>query len=238
MPDSAVVRARYSRLAGAPWAGAAIAFAAYLLIVLFVKEAPIGGDQMIYWYDIKRSLDKPWQVHSIWNFAHVLWRPYGRAMTLAFQPLVAPFFGGSQNLTIAFFLVLPNVLGGAACAILVQRMVEKLTGSLRASLVTTFTLLGLNTVLNYSRAGSPYIFCLSALLAAIYLVAFKDRVSPRTSFLAGVVAAIPVMLWLPFLLSMPAILFSGCLLYPGGKRRGLDWRRATWFCAGAALIGL
>ena len=112
-------------------------------------------------------------LHEIWNFAHLGWRPLGRLLAEAFLNPLRPYFGNNNDMAITFLLMLPNMITALVCGLVVQRAVWKITGNdWASSLTAAFAFLCLNPLLNYSRLGSPWYCCCLAVYdaLALYLV--------------------------------------------------------------------
>ncbi len=208
----------------------------FILVVVLIKPAPVGGDTTLYVDDVRNSLSHGWgESHQIWNFAHLAWRPIGRLLAEAFLHPLLPFFGNNVDMTITFLFTLPNIITALICGLVIQRAVWKITGNSWAALLIAFAFLCLNPLLNYSRLGSPYCCCLACTTLALYLAAFHDSGSWRVAAVAGALGGVAAVLWAPFLLSFPAIVLSRWILgFRGGKK--FDFRFAAAACISGALV--
>lgn len=209
---------------------------AFVLLMIFIKPVPIGGDASMYADDIEKSLPHGWgETHDLWNFAHVLWRPLGRLLAEMFLGVLAPHFGGNFNMTIGFLLMLPNLITGLLCGLVLQAMVWKLTGSGWASFLVAFAFLCLNPLLHYSRLGSPYIVGITCTTLATYFAGFHPVRTWGAAVAAGALSGIAVLCWAPFLVSFPAILLSIWIL--GRPNTGMPRILfAIMICAAAGIL--
>jgi len=210
---------------------------AFVLLMVFVKPVVIGGDAAMYADDIANSLPHGWgETHALWNFAHLIWRPLGRLLAKYFLGVLAPHFGGNARMTIAFLLMLPNLVAALACGLVLQDMVWRFTESGPASFLTAFAFLCLNPLLHYARFGSPYIVGVTCTTVATYFAAVPRVRSWPAALLAGGFAGIAVLCWAPFLVSFPAILVSIWVL---GRNEAAGMSRirfAIFVCAAAGGI--
>jgi len=209
---------------------------AFLLLLLFTNTLPVGGDTAMYSADINNSLQRDWADPEIWNFAHLIWRPLGRALSLAFLDRILYQFGNNRTMGISFLLMCPNILAALICGLVVQRAVWKLTESQIASLVAGVAVLCVNFVLNFSRQGTPYLCGLACASMALYLAAFANGSSWRTAAAAGALAGLAMLFWVPYVASLPAILLAGPILNVRGGRPRFNIRFAINFSVAAALV--
>jgi hypothetical protein len=208
----------------------------FVLLMVLIKPAPIGGDAPLYAKDVRTSLSHGWSDSpQIWNFAHLAWRPLGRLLTEAFLNPLLPYFGNNVDMTINFLLMLPSLIAALVCGLVVQRAVWKITGNAWAALLTSFALLCLNPLLNYSRVGSPYCCCLALTTVGLYFAAFHDRGSWKTAALAGALGGAAAVFWAPFLLSFPAIALSRWILDLRGEKK-FDFRFVAVLSISGALV--
>ena len=209
---------------------------AYVLLMIFVKPVAVGGDSAMYADDIERSLPHAWgETHDLWNFAHALWRPMGRLLSEMFLGTLTPHLGGNPNMAIGVLLMLPNLIAGLICGLVLQTMIWKLTGNGWATFFTAFAFLCLNPLLHYTRLGSPYIVGITCTTIATYLAAFHPVRKWWTAVIAGVLCGIAVLCWAPFLMSFPGVLFSIWIL--GRKNSGMpSIRFVILMCAAAGVL--
>jgi hypothetical protein len=211
--------------------------AVFLALMAFTTPSPIGGDA--YWYvlDIKASLGRPWtNAKPLWEFAHVLWRPLGRVLSQMFLFITAPRFGGDLQSAIAFLLICVSLAGAFVCVLTVYAAVWKLTRRPWISAFAAASFLCFSPILNYSRIGSPYIAGLACSALALYFAAFRAP-GWKTAALCGLLSAGAALLWVPFLLSLPAVLAAGPILGPAREKQRFDFRWAAIVC-GAAGVAL
>jgi hypothetical protein len=214
-----------------------VLIALFLGLMAFTTPSPIGSDA--YWYvlDIKASLGRPWtNAKPVWEFAHVLWRPLGRALSQIFLPIAAPRFGGDLQTAITFLLVCVSVVGAFVCVLTVHAAVWRLTRRPWISAFAAVSFLCLSPILNDSRCGSPYIAGLACSALALYFAAFRAP-TWKTAALCGLLSGVAALLWVPFLISLPAVLAAGPILGPAREKQRFDFRWAAIVC-GAAGVAL
>ena len=201
----------------------------------FTTPSSIGGDT--YWYvlDIRASLTRPWtNAPALWEFAHVLWRPLGRALAQIFLPITAPRFGGDAQTAITFLLACVSVVGALVCVLTVHAAVWRLTRRPWIAAFVAASFLCLSPILNYSRTGCPYTAGLACSAVALYLAAFRAP-AWKTAALCGLLSGIAALLWVPFLMSLPAVLVARAVLERRKLRFDFRWAAIVCVSAGAAL---
>ena len=210
----------------------------YVLLMIFIKGVPIGGDTSLYVEHVRDSLQHGWgDSPQVWNFAHLGWRPLGRLLSLIFLPVLLPHFNNNTDMAIAFLFMLPNMIAALVCGLVMQRAIYKLTASRWVSLLIGFAFVCLDPLLNYSRMGSPYCVCLACITLGIYLAAFYESHSWWPSALAGALGGLAAVFWAPCLLTFPSILFARWILGLRGNRK-FDFRLAAITCVSGALVVL
>ena len=211
-------------------------FCLFVLLMVFIKGAPIGGDSALYINDARSSLSHAWgDSPQIWNFAHLGWRPFGRLLAELFLNPLLPYFGNNADMAIGFLYMMPNMISAFVCGLVMQRAVWKMTGNSWASLLTAFAFVCLNPLLNYSRLGSPYCVCMACEISALYIAAFHDRKSWRTAAMAGALGGVAAVLWAPLLLTFPAIALSRWVLDLQGEKK-VDFRFVALICVSGAVV--
>ncbi len=160
--------------------------------------------------------------YGFWDFGHLMWRPLGWLAYRVSSSLLARFAGPDPRLQITLILTLMSWLAGLASALLLLAILQLFsTRSWIAQLVVTSFVFS-TAILNYSRAGAAYIPGLSFLLLAMYLLAREAR-HPSNNFVtqlcAGLALAASLLLWLPYILAVPAALLLPIAWGPQDKVR-------------------
>ena len=180
--------------------------------MIFTRPMYLGDT---YWYvlDIKNSFGHGWiDFSKLWDFPHLLWRPIGRILSDVFLPLILGRFHQNAGTSITFLLVCLNVLAALICGLVVQAAAWRLTGNQWAATLAGAAFLCVSSVLNYSRSGSSYVVGLAFLLIALYLAAFYRNRSWKEAVLCGFLSGMAVLVWVPYLVSVPAVFMAGPVL--------------------------
>ncbi len=213
--------------------------AIFLTVMFFSRAVDIGGDSSMYADDVATSLGQSWSNSpQIWNFAHLIWRPIGRLLAEGLLGMVEPFFNHNVRMSIAFLLMALNFMAALIGAMILQKAIWRMTANRLASLLMPTAFLCLNPVLHYSRLASPYIVGIALVTLATYLVAFCEDESWRTAVPVGIASGVAVLLWAPFLLCFPGVLFSGVILRTAPGKRRFPWGFAVVVCVAACAVSL
>jgi hypothetical protein len=208
----------------------------FAVLMAGVRPITIGGDT--YWYvlDIESALGRPLTASpQIWEFAHVLWRPLGRAFAGLFLPLVTPHFGGDVQVSITFLLMCLNLAAALACGLLLQQAIWRMTGKPWLATMVTAAFFCLGPVLSYSRSGTPYLVGLVLSSLAVYLAASRSVISWRRAVTCGLFAATAALVWVPYVLSIPAVLLVSPVLNCHGESLRSRVRFAAFVCLTAGI---
>jgi hypothetical protein len=215
--------------------GAALPLCVFFILLLLLTRPTYIGDTVWYALDINRALGGDW-AHSrqIWNFAHLLLRPLGIVLSWLFAGPASLVFGGDRQAGITLLLASLSAAAAFGCALLVHRMTLSLTRNNAAGIAAAAGFLSLSVVLNYSRSGASYLPGLACSLAALYWAGFSPRRSRRRAVLSGVLAALSVLFWLPYIVFFPAILLARPILNPGKENARGHLAFGAAFAIGAA----
>lgn len=208
----------------------------FALLMAGVRVSGSGGDT--YWYalDIRSSLGHGWtESPRLWDFAHLLWRPLGRVLALGFLPLVAPRFGGDLQVSITFLLMMVNLAAALACGLLLQQAIWKMTARPWLSALAAMAFFGLDPVLSFSRAGTPYLSGLALTFLAVWLAGWRPA-SGRIAVVCGLLCGTAALLWVPYIFTLPAVLLVSPLLNYFGERWRLRVRFAVLVCLTAGVL--
>lgn len=193
------------------------------LIAVLTTSPENTGDAMDYAGDTASapSLLTP----SLYEPGHLLWRPTG----VMLRDLLGRSSGGDTAAIRDAQRILSGVsiVAAVVVAASVGLLVLGVVGSLGAALVAvTLTALGA-AVLNFAQAGAAYVPGIALVSVALWAGTAGEQPIPlRRAALAGGLLAAGVLLWLPFVLVVPAVLLAIYLLSPGEPARRL--------CAAAA----
>jgi 4-amino-4-deoxy-L-arabinose transferase-like glycosyltransferase len=191
---------------------------AYLLATWFTNPWLMGDTvdyaDSVLAYDHGRFL-------QFWEFGHLFWRPLGWLSYRLFNPLTSMIFGADERAKITFTLIAINWVGGLVCLLLFRALITRVCKREWILNLATIALLFSSAFLDYGQTGSAYVPGIAlVLLAALILV--RDREQGYkfvNALLAGVVLALGVCLWFPFVLLLPAALSVPLFLFGWEKRQ-------------------
>lgn len=169
----------------------------------------------------------------LWDFGHVLWRPFGYSLwKLAGGPVSSdPLLQAARTLigiSITFWF-----LG----LVLFYRLCANYTSKPWAAFAATFGLFATHAALNYAKAGTSYVPGMVCQIAALYWLEKQLRQGDGERWSAGLMAGLflgfAITFWFPYCLTTPAVLVFA-LLYRSGSRSA----RAVLILRSAAACAL
>lgn len=209
---------------------------AFFLLALLTRPTFFGDT---YWYvgDIYGTLQGDQRASArIWDFGHLFWRPLGLASARLLLPLMRGFAEFSERAGITMILVAMNGIATLVCAFGICSWAWRITGRPLISSAAAVFFLATNVVLSFSRAGAPCVPGLACITTASLIMASIRGSRPLYAACAGVLAACAVLLWLPYAVTVPAVLSA---LYVAQDDDRLLARRILLsvipFCAGVVL---
>ena len=164
----------------------------------------------------------------LWEFGHVLWYPLGWLLS---RPLLAVAPSDPRS-TVILALVGINWVAGLLSVILVYRLGRRLSGSAAVGTFVAMALIVSHAFLNWTQTGSAYVPGLALTLLALTLLLDAEplEVGGARASLAGVILALAVGIWFPYVLAVPAVLASPLLL------AGASCLRVTVAAASGAAV--
>jgi len=183
----------------------------YLALIFFTK--PIGwGDTIVYALQISAHAQGAGNAQDFWDFAHLFWRPLNYLFWHAGQSHWSQQFPRSPVVQIFAAMRMLNLLVDYLAVLAGFAVAWKVSRSVVAGALVTAAFLCWNPFVNFFQTGSAYVPGLGLLLAATYLLLQDPRPYSRArAWVIGLLLALSVCLWLPFLFSIPGILLLGYL---------------------------
>jgi len=181
----------------------------YLLLTVLTRSEFIG-DTVFYVSDIQASLACPSIHHycpELWDAGHLLWRPAGRLLTPPLLPLLCRATGGNPIMATTLLLVAVSTIATLIASLLLYAILVEETGNMKISMVLSVVFLCANANLYSLHSGTPYSSGLAWLMAAVWCARRGSRTgAARYMALAGVFEGLAVAFWLPYIVSLPALL--------------------------------
>jgi general stress protein CsbA len=202
-------------------------------VATLLTDAYFMGDTLRYVDSIEAHFNGKY--FNFWEFGHLFWRPLAYLCSRLFYPLTQVFVGSDLRLNVTLTLVALNWLAGVPCVIALTALVRRFCKREWIVIFVTVAFICANSFLNYFHTGCSYTIGLSFLLAGFYLLLKEEDTGSRsTAILAGASLACAVCFWLPYILSLPAILVAPLVLFGYDKRR---LRLILHTCLVCALVG-
>ena len=194
------------------WLGVVFVTVVYAAVIHFTK--PITwGDTIVYAPQVvnfsKGLLDR----RQFWEFGHLFWRPIGYLIWHLGQPYWSRQVGGSQVLEVYGALRLPNLLLGYVAALASFGIARRISRSVLVGAIVAGAFLGWNPFVNYVQSGTAYVPGLAMQLSGLYLL-LGDSSGKRSRWRAwsgGMLLALSVCLWFPYLFGLPGVFFLAYL---------------------------
>ena len=210
----------------------ALVVAIYLLATAFT-DADFMGDTIEYVSSIINI--RVGRYYFFWEFAHVLWRPFGWLFSLLVTPLTRPIIGDSEHANVTFQLLIVSWLLGLLMVFLCYSLVKRLTGRAWIANVVTIAMIFSLGFLVHAQSGTPYVPGLSLLFLGVYILLRHGEEPKRpvlTALLAGSALAISVCFWVTYVLAVPAALVSTLFVFGWNKQRLRLALLTSAICAG------
>lgn len=195
--------------------------------VTWLTDAYLMGDSIWYANDILAS--------RLWEFGHLLWRPLGWLVSQVFMPFSRPMVEADARANVIAILMALNWLAGLLSVFMLHSVVSKISQRAWVPHFATLAFVVSQGFLNFAQTGTSYLPGLSLLLLGMYLsIRDGDRADPssRTGVPAGLALAGAVLLWFPYILSIPAGLAFPLAVF---GIRGSQWRLVLRTAVACAL---
>src|ERR1035441_9596964 len=170
------------------------------------------ADTGLYVGDISRSFDRsPFSPASqLWEFGHVLWRPLGWALTRIGWPLFLRFTNWSTDNAVASVLIAISMIAGCVTVLLWRSIALEVTGSRAVSFLVALAFACSSSFLTFLHAGTSYLsglLCVTLSLWVLRKPAGEKASGRGTISCSAVLGALAVVFWLPYLFSIPGIVY-------------------------------
>jgi hypothetical protein len=164
----------------------------------------------------------------LWEFGHVLWRPFGYSLWLVGHPFLSSWSRGNPALEMTAVLIGVNFVVGLLLTWVLYLLGRRLGLAARAALAVTAGFMLCSTILNYVHSGMSYNSGLLAQLAGLLLLLNaigNPRRAVSLAALGGCALALSFALWFPYVLTVPAVLLAGLVVKPARQDRHWPSRR-------------
>jgi hypothetical protein len=182
---------------------------------------------------VKHTYDR--SVPQVWDFGHLLWRPLGSLVCGGLQLLnsSSSVSDGDARKTVLAVLVVLSWMSGFVCVLTLVAILTQFFRERASITLTSLAFIFSQAFLNFSRAGTSYIPGLCFLLTGIFLLLRRnDGQSSLAPLWAGCALAVSALLWLPYVLSIPAALVSPLFILDNNRR----WRCSLLAAAAFTIV--
>ena len=199
-------------------------------LVLGATTAVMTGDSIDYAADVAASTDT--FRATLFEPGHLVWRPIG---ALLLRATSAPPSETSAERTVRAQRMLTRASEASAllAALSFFGVVCRFVGAGWIAVTASLLLVSGAAFLNYAHSGTPYVPGLAFLCVAMWL-GWRTTTRLLHAALASLALAFSVLLWLPYLLVVPAAL-AGIGVFSGGSRKSTVARVAVVLSACAAV---
>ena len=187
--------------------------AALILIFCFTRGYYLG-DTAVYMTDTAQYFGRTpaGAGNLLWEFGHLLWRPLGWAWLETSSPLVSHLTTWGPSVSVGFFFIAINLICAAATVLLWHSFALEIVSSRAVAFLVALSFACAGSFLSYAHSGSSYLPGLFCVTLAIWLLRRSGRsgtvglpVLAASAALTGLAA----LLWFPWVLSAPGVLFMG-----------------------------
>ncbi len=193
--------------------------AVYILATWFT-DADFMGDTIDYVTSIIAISEG--RNYFFWEFAHVLWRPFGWLISWLVTPLTRPIVGDNEYANVTLQLLLVSWLFGLLMVLSCYSLVKRLTGRAWIANVVTIAMIFSQGFLVHAQSGTAYVPGLSLLFLGVYLLVRNGDEPKRpmlTAILAGAALALSLCFWVTYVLAVPAALVAPLFIFGFGRKR-------------------
>ena len=202
---------------------------AIFLVVSLLTHAHLTGDGPVYVASVVSRVSRGLAGPSYWDAGHLLWRP------LAF--VIATMTGAASAASISRIFIAFSWFGAAVSSVVLPAWLRRVGVSRTAAVWSSVSMITANAVLAYYQGGSSYTASLACLLVGLHPLSVEA--SRFRAIVAGLSLAAAVLLWLPFVLALPAALAAPVLLrgFARATVRTTLWATLACALAGAVAYG-
>jgi hypothetical protein len=144
--------------------------------------------------------------NPFWDFGHLLWRPLGWVGFVVSKPIDGVFGLHNERAEVLTTLISINFLAALSCVIFFFLLARRMLAGTGPALLATIAFCTADAFLDYAHSGNAYVVGLSCLVGGMYLSTFNEsgRRHRVQAILAGVMYALAVLFWLPYVFVLPA----------------------------------
>jgi hypothetical protein len=204
----------------------------YVLVSLFTTPEYMA-DTVGYARDIVgHTYDR--SVPQLWDVSHLLWRPLGSLVYGGLRLLnsSSSVRDGDVRKTVLAVLVVLSWISGCVCVLTLVAILTQFFRERASITLTALAFIFSQAFLNFSRAGTSYIPGLCFLLTGMFLLLRRTDGQPFAPLWAGGALAVSALLWLPYVLAIPAALVSPLFILDNDRR----WRTAVLAASAFTIV--
>jgi 4-amino-4-deoxy-L-arabinose transferase-like glycosyltransferase len=197
----------------------------FALVLLFTEPAYLG-DTGRYMAEIMnhRAHLFPSSQDPFWDFGHPVWRPLVNLLFDGAGRTIQNVRGGNAGQALVWLMIAINIVATLAAVFFLWLFLKRHAGSL-AAWIASAAFLCTNALLDFSRSGSSYVPGLACVIVALWLTQLAVARQSEGAFVlaafAGLGLGAAVVLWVPFIFSIPTVILYAVFgsKYPARRER-------------------
>jgi hypothetical protein len=198
------------------------AVAAALFLVICFTRGFYLGDTSSYTAEVVQNFGRsPFGPDNrLWEFGHLLWRPFGWILLTATEPVLSKLLGWEPTLILSYGFIAVSLLCGFLTVLLWHALAFEITRSRAIAFLIAIGFACGNGFLTYIHSGTPYVPGLFSVTLAVWMMRrhATDRAGSWLVWGSAALAALAALLWFPYVLSLPGVFLSGLLPLEGPVR--------------------
>jgi 4-amino-4-deoxy-L-arabinose transferase-like glycosyltransferase len=195
------------------------------LVFLFTESAYLGdtGRYMTEIMNHRAHLFSSGQ-DPFWDFGHPAWRPLVNVLFDGAGRTIQRVRGGDARQALAWLMIAINIVAMLVAVCFLWLFLKRHTNPL-AAWIASAAFLCTNALLDFGRSGSPYVPGLACVIVALWLTQLAAARRSAGAFVpaafAGLSLGAAVVLWVPFIFSIPAVILYAVFgsEYPARRER-------------------
>lgn len=176
--------------------------------------------------------------NPFWDFGHLLWRPVGWVGFVVSKPIEKVLGLQSERAEVLTTLIGINFLAALSCVVVFFLTAARMLNNTWSALLATIGFCTADAFLDYAHSGNAYVVGLACLVGGMYLSSLRqsDYSLPGQPVLAGVMYALAVLFWLPYMFVLPAAIALPLIMDGFDQRQRRITRQTLLVCAVLGLI--
>ncbi|MGA9543860.1 MAG: hypothetical protein WBQ85_09835 [Candidatus Sulfotelmatobacter sp.] len=173
------------------------------------------------------------------DFGHLLWRPLGWLCFVIARPATQLLTHQNERAEVILTLIGITFLASSICVVVFFLLARRIAGDDWSALLASVGFFSADAFLNYVHTGNAYVLGATFLVAGIYLTVPDKRQieSLGRASLAGILFALTVFSWFPYVFVLPAAMATPLLLRERTRQSSRLVRQTIAVCLIVGLVG-